>query len=56
MLARRFGIICLLCMIMGFGLSMLIEGAARPSHSSGAANAYPCVFDAPGRCSPPKRY
>ncbi len=53
MLARRFTIICLICMLLGMGMSFLVQNTARPAYSSGGSNSLPCVYDISGHCSTP---
>ncbi len=53
MLARRFTLICFICMALGMGMSFLIQQGARSANSASGGLAYPCVFESNGKCPAP---
>ncbi len=51
MLARRFTIVCLICMLFGMILSDVVIGASRPAYSDASLSKAGCIGDMTARCS-----
>jgi hypothetical protein len=51
MLARRFTIVCLVCMIFGLFLSDIVAGASRTTYSGRSESPDRCIGDISARCA-----
>jgi hypothetical protein len=51
MLARRFTIVCLICMLFGMVLSDIVIGVSRPAYSDAGLSSNRCIGDKTTRCS-----